>query len=367
MNTLIDIGHPAHVHLYKNLAKLLKESGHNVFITVKDIPSAKSLLTENNLDYIELPAKSDSLLGKVFRQLRFDWIVYKLVKKYKIEIGIGTSVTNAHVSRLLKMQSVLFDDDDDEVQPLVVKWLHPYASVVLSPVSLLLKNRPRKHKNTIYYKGFHELAYLHPSNFIPNKNVLEELGLRENETFFVLRFNVFKAHHDIEERGLSLEQKLKIIEKLEDKGKIFITTERKIEPELEKYQAPVSNSKMHDLLYYASMFIGDSQTMTSEAAVLGTPSIRCNSFVRRIAYLDEQEEKYGLTFGFLPSEFDLLLNKLDDILSMKDIKSEWKFKRDKLLSEKMNMSAFMHWLIEGYPDTIKQLQENPEIQNRFMG
>lgn len=366
MNILIDIGHPAHVHLYKNLAKLLKKNGHAVFITVKDIPSAKILLSENNLDYIELPPKSDSLLGKVFRQFQFDWIVYKLVKKHKIEIGIGTSVTNAHVSRISKMQSVLFDDDDDEVQPLVVKWLHPYASVILSPVSLLLKNRPRKQKNTVYYKGFHELAYLHPNNFSPNKEVLEELGIQENETFFILRFNVFKAHHDIGERGLSLEQKLKIIEKLKGKGKIFITTERKIEPELEKYQAPVSNSKMHDLLYYSSMFIGDSQTMTSEAAVIGTPSIRCNSFVKRIAYLDEQEENYGLTFGFLPSDFDLLIAKLDEILSIKDIKSTWKFKRDRLLSEKMDMSAFMHWFIEGYPDTLKQLQGNPEIQNRFM-
>lgn len=366
MNILIDIGHPAHVHLYKNLAKQLKESDHNVFITVKDIPSAKILLEENNLKYIELPAKSDSLLGKAFRQMQFDWIVYRLVRKHNIEIGIGTSVTNAHVSRISKMHSVLFDDDDDEVQPLVVKWLHPFASVILSPTSLLLKKRPRKQKKTVYYKGFHELAYLHPNNFTPNKEVLEELGIQENETFFVLRFNVFKAHHDIGERGLSLKQKLQIIETLKEKGKIFITTERKIEPELEKYQAPVSNSKMHDLLYYASMFIGDSQTMTSEAAVLGTPSIRCNSFVKRIAYLDEQEENYGLTYGFLPSEFDLLIKKLDEILSSEDIKSEWKLKRDRLLSEKMDMSAFMCWFIEGYPATIKQLQEKPEIQMQFI-
>ena len=43
------------------------------------------------------------------------------------------------------------------------------------------------------------------------------------------------------------------------------------------------------------MFIGDSQTMTSEAAVLGVPSLRCNSFAGRISYINEQEFKYGLT------------------------------------------------------------------------
>ena len=50
------------------------------------------------------------------------------------------------------------------------------------------------------------------------------------------------------------------------------------------------------------MFIGDSQTMTSEAAVLGTPAIRCNSFVNRISYLEEEENTYELTFGFKPED-----------------------------------------------------------------
>ncbi len=365
MNILIDVGHPAHVHLYKFLAKGLIKKGHKVIITVKDISSARILLEENGLDYISLPAKADRLFGKIFKQLQFDLIVYRLVKKHKIQIGIGTSVTNAHVSRITNMQAVIFDDDDDEAQPLVVKWLHPFASVILSPESLLFKGRKRKTSNTIYYKGFHELAYLHPNVFKPNPSVLKEFGLKKGEVFFILRFNVFKAHHDIGERGLSIEQKRRIIKCLEGKGRIFITTEREIEPELEKYKVPVSNSNIHHLLYYASLFIGDSQTMTSEAAVLGTPSIRCNSFVKRIAYLDEEEEKYGLTFGFLPSDFDLLLRKLNELTSRKNLKSEWKLKQEKLLSEKIDVSAFMQWFIESYPSSVQTMNENPDYQDNF--
>jgi len=41
MKILIDIGHPAHVHLFRNLIKNLEHKGHFVLVTVKDIPSAK--------------------------------------------------------------------------------------------------------------------------------------------------------------------------------------------------------------------------------------------------------------------------------------------------------------------------------------
>ena len=51
MNLLIDIGHPGHVHLYKNLIKELTASNYNVFVTVKDIPVAKQLLKSCEIDF----------------------------------------------------------------------------------------------------------------------------------------------------------------------------------------------------------------------------------------------------------------------------------------------------------------------------
>ena len=43
MRILIDIGHPAHVHLFKNLVYRLKENNHEVIITVREIPGAIEL------------------------------------------------------------------------------------------------------------------------------------------------------------------------------------------------------------------------------------------------------------------------------------------------------------------------------------
>lgn len=362
MNILIDIGHPAHVHYYRNLANELKNLGHKIFWTVKDIKAARMLLDYYGFNYYLLPGKKDNIFLKVFSQLIYDFLIGRICIKEKIGIAIGTSVSVAHISRILKVRSIVFDDDDDDVQPLITRYVHPYADVLLSPDCLEGK---RKHIATIYYPGYHELAYLHPARFQPDKSVLNTLGISEKEPFFILRFNVFKAHHDKGIKGFSYEQKKILINLLKEYGKVFITTEREIEPELNQYMLPVSPEKMHSLLYYCRIFISDSQTMTSEAAVLGVPSLRCNSFAGRISYLEEQERKYGLTFAFLPDQFDLMITKLRELLSEPDLKYTWKDKRQRMLSEKIDVTAFWVWLVNNYPESIRTIKEKPECFNNF--
>ncbi|MCD4744515.1 MAG: DUF354 domain-containing protein, partial [Desulfobacteraceae bacterium] len=276
MRILIDIGHPGHVHLLKNLIYDLKRKGHKIFVTVKDIPSAKFLLSKYSINYEEIGIKKDNIFAKALYQIYYNLKLLMIVRKHNITLGIGSSISIAHVSKLSKMKSIVLDDDDDDVQPLFARYAHPFCDTLLSPESL---KGNRKKKNTIFYPGFHELAYLHPNIFKPDANILDGIGLKQDEPFFIMRFNVFKAHHDVGAKGLSIKQKLKLINFLEPYGKIFITTEREIEPELKNFQIKVSPEKIHHLMFFATMFIGDSQTMTSEAAVIGVPAIRSNSFV----------------------------------------------------------------------------------------
>lgn len=362
MKLLIDIGHPAHVHLYKYFYYKMILNGHQLYVTTKDLQSAKDLLTQYGIPYVILSKKSDSLIGKMTRQIVFDWKLFKIVISNTLVFGLGTSITTTHISKVTKMKSIVMDDDDDEVQPLFVKYAHPFADCILSPD--VLKGK-RKRKDTIYYAGYHELAYLHPNRFKPNPQILNEIGLKIDEPFFIMRFNAFKAHHDIGVRGLSIEQKLKLIEILSGSGQIFITAERDIEPELLAYQLKISPEKTHSLLYYAKMFVGDSQTMTSEAAVLGTPAIRCNSFVGRISYLEEEEIKYGLTYGFKPEDFSSLLKKVHELLAMPNLKEEWQRRRQRMLADKIDVTAFMVWFVENYPDSARVMREYPDYQYRF--
>ena len=185
------------------------------------------------------------------------------------------------------------------------------------------------------------------------------------EPYFVMRFNAFKAHHDVGVVGLTIENKRRLVRYLESKGKVFITTERDIDDEFKPYQLKVSPEKAHSLMYYATMFIGDSQTMTSEAAVLGTPSIRCNTFVGRIHYLEEEEHKYGLTYGFRPDQTEAMFQKIEELLAMPNLKQEWQVRRQKMLSEKIDYSRFLTWFIENYPESARIMWENPDYQWRF--
>lgn len=362
MRLLIDINHPAHVHLFRNLIAELKSRGHKVTVTVKNIRSARELLDKYGIQYIDLGAKSEKFTGKLINQLKYDWRLKKIAKQNKIDIAIGTSVTIAHVSKLTGITSIVFDDDDSAVQPLMRYLGHPFADFLISPNVLAYE---RKKKNHLTYAGYHELAYLHPDRFTPDPSVLKDAGLNEGEAFFILRFNAFKAHHDIGVKGLSAENKHRLVQLLSKSGKVFITAEQELEPEFEQYRLKISADKVHSFICYATLLVGDSQTMTSEAAVLGTPSIRSNSFVGRISYLEEQEHKYGLTFGFLPDQTENMFRKISELLAINDLKSEWQKKRMKMLADKIDVTAFLIWLFENWPGSFKIMKETPEYQDRF--
>ena len=360
MNILIDINHPAHVHLLRNTYRMLVADGHEVTVTVKDIPSALDLLKTFGIPYINLGKKDDALGRKGLDQLYYDWKMLRLVQERKIGVGVGTSINIPHVSRLTRMKSIILDDDDDAVEPLFARFAHPFANTILSPVGT-----PRKSKKTVYVHSYHELAYLHPNVFKPEAGVLQDAGIREGEPFFILRFNAFKAHHDKGVTGLTIENKRRLVQFLAARGRVFITTERNIDDEFKPYLLNISPEKAHSLMYYATLFIGDSQTMTSEAAVLGTPAIRCNTFVGKIHCMEEKEYKYGLAYGFLPNQVEAMFQIIDELLSLPNLKAEWQHRRQIMLSEKIDFAKFLTWFIENYPESREIMMKTPEYQWHF--
>lgn len=345
MNILIDIGHPAHVHLFRNFYMEMKAKGHNLYVTVKSISSATELLTLYGIPYILLGAKGGTLPGKALRQVQFDLKLIRIAKRFNIDIGLGSSISLAHASRFCKMKSIIFDDDDDDIQPLMARLGHPFADLIVSPSAVANNRASRK---ALFYPGYHELAYLHPVRFIPDASVLGDAGISPGEKFFIMRFNAFRAHHDRSVSGLSPEQKLKLVRQLLNHGKVFVTTEANIEQELSEFQLRVSPDKAHSLIYYATMFIGDSQTMTSEAAVMGVPALRCNTLADSISYLREEEETYGLTYAYKPYEFTLLQDRIEELLRIPDLRSEWNRRRDIMLAATIDLTAFMVWLTENF-------------------
>jgi len=347
MNILIDIGHPGHVHLFKYLAEELKEKGHRLFFSVRDIPVAKRLMDYYRMPYYELGKKSDSILGKGWTVVKQDWKLWHFVMSHHIDIGLSSGIVLSHVSRLTRMKSIMFDDDDDAAEPFVVKYGHPFSDAVMTPAAI-----KRITPKAVYYQGTHELAYLHPDRFLPDEHVLQRAGLKPDVPFFVLRFVALKGHHDVGQAGLSLAQKEKLIHLLVPHGRVIITSEKAIEPEFEQYRLPVPPEDMHSLLSYASLFVGDSQTMTSEAAVLGVPAFKCNTFAGRLS-VPNFYESYGLCQSFTPDRFDDMCSAIEDLLRQKNPKVLWREKRDRFLKDMTDPTSFFIQFIENHPWTSR--------------
>ena len=185
--------------------------------------------------------------------------------------------------------------------------------------------------------------------------------------YFIMRLSSLKAHHDRGISGISSDQALEIISLLRKYGKVFITSERPLDPGLEPFRCPVRPSDIHHIISFARLFIGDSQTMAAEAGVLGTPFIRLNDFVGRIGYLNEIENEYRLGFGIRAGDSDRIFDMLEIILNTSDNDESFRLRREKMLNDKIDTAAFMTWFIENYPGSRETMRSNPAFQDNFKG
>ena len=122
---------------------------------------------------------------------------------------------------------------------------------------------------------------------------------------------------------------------------------------------------LQQVLANASMLISDSQSMTMEAAMLGIPSIRFSDFAGRISVLEELEHKYGLTYGIPTNLSERLFDKIDELLTFPDLEMEFQRRREQMLNDKIDVTAFLIWFIENFPKSVEVMKENPEYQERF--
>ena len=339
MRLLFDLGHPAHVHLFRNLVKKVLKDGGEVLAATRDKDLTIDLCKAYNIPQVMLSrAYSGKFIAGVWEFLSRTIKLCRLAHKFKPDALLGTSMSIGVVGRLISRPTFIFSEDDANVIPIIAKYVYPTCKYIITPDCLRHENYGQKH---LCYPGYHELAYLHPSHFAPNPEVPHSIGLDLDKPYFIFRFVSLKAHHDIGASGLPVEVAKKLVKMLSSRGRVLITSERELPDEFKKYVFPLAPDKLHDVLAFASMYIGDSQTMAAEAAVLGVPSLRCNTFVRKISYLEELEKRFGLTIGFLPEQADQLLETvqvwLDDI---EGIKQNLQLKRKKMLEKCVNLTEW---------------------------
>ena len=350
MRVLVDITHPAHVHLFKNAIWKLKEDRHEIQITARNKEITIHLLEAYDFDYVNIGDHKKTMVGKAFGILQRDYALYKVAKKFKPNVLVG-GVGNlyvAQVSRLLGKPSIIFDDTEHAYLEHLL--CDPFATAICTPSCFKKDLGPKQ----IRYNGYHEFAYLHPNYFTPDPSVLDELGLKEGERFIIMRFVAWNASHDVGHKGISMDMRRRFVSELEKYGRVLITSESELPAEFEPYRVKVAPEKMHDLLYYAALYVGEGGTMASEAAVLGTPAVYTNTL--RMGYTDEEEYKYGLIFNLSSNEesYEDIIKKTVELVAQDDLKMEWEKKKDHLLNDKIDVTKFMIETIERYGGVVSE-------------
>ncbi len=357
------LGHPAHYHMFKHVVSALEQHGFEVDFLVKRKDMLEDLVRQSGHDYYIVRKRERPSVGKLgliwaLFSMEMNVILYLIRRRPKMLVGTYAPV----LSHLIGTSMIVCCEDDAEVVPRFAKTSYPYADAILTPFNC---SGGQWDSKLTKYHGYQKLAYLHPNEFKPSWDIVAPILRDSSRPFALLRFAQLRAHHDEGISGITNQIATTLIEKLSKQFDVYITSERPLTPELDSYRISIDPMDIHHVLSYASLYIGDSQSMAVEAAMLGTPGIRFNDFAGKIGVLEELEHKYGLTYAIPSSEPQRLYDKVEELLSMPNLNEVFQQRRQKMLSEKIDVTAFFTWFIENYPESRRIMKENPGYQGRF--
>ena len=332
MRIIVQTTHPAHVHFFRHFIREMRERGHEilVFATSKDITI--DLLENYGIEY-EMPYTSPKFNFYVNGQLKLDYALYKVTRRFRPDVITSVGGTSAaHVSTVTDARSVVFYDTEHATLQNAITY--PFSDIILTPDCYQGEIGP----NQIRYPGYQELAYLHPDRFEPDPAILDEIDADEDDRLVIMRLVAWDAAHDIGDGGFS--DIHGAVQRLENAGgRVLITSEAPLPDELERCRISVAPERIHHLMYYSDLFIGESATMATESAVLGTPAVFVSS--SRRGYTDELEHRYGLVFNFSEDNRQLeALERAESILRSYD-QETWKRRRETMLADKVDTTNVM--------------------------
>ncbi len=355
MRIQIDIAHPAHIHYFRNFAAIFKSKGHQVLFTLRDKGIIHYLAGKYELDYKIRSRNSSTKIAYAMSSIRAIW---EIAREFKPDLFLDMGTVFASpVAKFLRKPYLAFDDTETSFR---TRALHmPFTDIILTPDAFEIDLG----KKQIRFNGFMELMYLHKNYYHPDTSVLKMLGVASNEKYAILRFVSWEAHHDKGLLGFSLENKIKVVKTLSKYAKVFISSEKKLPHDLQSFSLNIPPEKIHDALAFSALFLGEGATMATESNLLGTPAIYLNEHWLGCTNLLRSS---GMLFSYKENQYaqNMAIAKGVELLKS-DNKTEWLKRRDKILADKIDVTAFLVWFVENYPDSAQTMRKDPNYQWRF--
>ncbi len=371
MNILIEIVHPAHFYYYRDTIANLKRDGHKVVVAIVTKDVLEDVVRQSGIEYVNIcphPHKNNDKIGKIYDMVMRDLKMLQLAIKHHADVITGSTIETAHIGWLLRRPNINIGEDDAAVVMKYIKQIAPFVGVRLTPECC--NNGPIEPKS-VHFPSYYKTAYLRPGYFSADTSIPEKYGIDVSKPYFLIRFSALNAFHDVGINGITNESALRLVNILKPHGTLYISSERKLDERLEPYRLKINPIDMHHVMAFASIYVGDSQTMAAEAGILGVPFVRFNDFVGRIGYLRELEDKYELGYGIKASaegSVEALCKRVQEIVALPaaERKETFAARREKMLAEKIDCAKFLTWFIEHYPESAEETRKaDDEFWEKF--
>ncbi|MBP1928341.1 putative glycosyltransferase [Methanolinea mesophila] len=336
---------PAQIHFYRNIICELNKKDTNTYLLVRDYGETIQLVKEFEMPHFIFSRPPDSKYGKILNLPKEVLTAYKYLREKNVDLVTGFGIYESFTSALLNVPAITFTDSEYSVNAFTYVIQFYISSLFTDKYITPTSFKQDLGKKQIRVNSFKELAYLHPKYYHPDDSIFPLLGLSKGEPYILIRFNAFDAVHDFGVTGFSLEEKIEMVRSLEKHMRVFISSEGSLPEELCKYQVRIPKNRIHDAIYFASLVITDTQTMATEGAILGTPTIRCNGFVGSadMGNFIELERRYGLLYNF--SKYEEISPSSKKIIQNPNSKIECQRKREILLNEKENITDLISQIL----------------------
>ena len=273
MNVWVDLGHIPQYNFYKPLILRLAKEGKCVYVTYLNRGRMPKIIQAElgNVENVHLfqigkhrmSRLSVILEANLLRNLQL--FIWKIGKH--IDVALSNGYQAAFIGWLFGVPSYSYDDDPQTIH------YRPKVLLNKSCNYCIYKYQGKKISAKAHILPvLKEWAYLSPSVFTPNENVLKQYGVKPREYLFLREVSVGTMNY-IGQKAQAIyaikdliPQNKKVLFSLEEKGK------RDMYPkDWQLLQEPIDD--IHSLIYYSCGLISSGDSMAREASMLGVPSL----------------------------------------------------------------------------------------------
>jgi len=320
-----------HVHLFRHSISGFENEGHEVKVLSREKDITVELLDVFDIKHTPLSRTKSGQFGT-----EREWIpraFHVLNSLYAFDPDVAVSRLNPATivgSQLVGCPIVVFDQSERDGW--LQRFLYTQPTQLHTPRSFQKSLGDHHHR----YDGFHELAYLHPNRFDPDPEALREHGVEPTDTYSVLRFVAWDAHHDSENLATSAAERQRLVEFCSQYGSVYVSSEIELD---DGYEIPVPPHLLHQLLYFADLHVSDSGTTPIEAGLLGTPTLCFNALVNEFGIYRELVDDYGAII--VENEVEAIETRIEEIVDSTAADGEWSRTRDRIAGDKIDLTEYI--------------------------